>query len=405
MNPFDVLRSSVQAIGGNKMRTALTMLGIIIGVAAVVALMSLGRGVQTMVGDDIAGLGSNMIMLRAQQPEDSTMPAVLTNSDVEALADSRRAPAVSQVAPVAQGSFRISRGSESGQYTVMGITSEYQTVRNLELAAGDFVTERDETERARVAVLGWQAYQELFPNGEYPIFQQVVIEGSKYEVIGVAEEVGGMISQDDTIYVPLATAQRRLLTQRTISGEPILSIIYLSAVDEDLADAAVYQIGEVLRDKHDIQADSDDDFTAFTQKEMLDMSQQVTGVLTVFLGAIAGISLLVGGIGIMNIMLVTVTERTREIGIRKAVGATRRAVLVQFIIEALVLTILGGVVGVLVGGFGAQALGPVIGVIPEVTVEIIGLAAGVSTLIGVVFGVYPAMRASRLDPIQALRYE
>jgi len=408
MSIYESLRTALTALSTNKMRAFLTMLGIIIGVGAVITLSSLGQGVQTMVSDQIGSLGANMLMIVARQVEGATSRAVLTLSDAEALADPLDVPALAAVAPEQSGYLRVTHGEEGASLSVVATVPEYELVRSLDMAMGSFLTPMDLEDRARVAVLGWGAYVELFAEGDYPLGAIVNAEGTRFRVVGVLEERGGMGPmgrQDDTIYVPMTTGLSRLFPERTLSGEHPVGVIYTAVIDESRTEAAEEQIRELLRGRDGLDSDDDDDFQIISQQEMIDVSTQITGVLTLFLGAIAGISLLVGGIGIMNIMLVTVTERTREIGIRKAVGATSNTILVQFLIEALVLTMSGGLIGILLGIGASQLLSRFMDVAPEVTVGIVSLAAGVACLVGLTFGVYPAMRAARLHPIEALRHE
>ena len=406
MSIYESLRTAMTGLTTNKMRAALTMLGIIIGVASVVALMSVGEGVQETITGEIQGLGSNLLFIRADQSEDSTAPAYITTADAEALADPFNAPSLVAVAPTMQGTLRISQGDEATSLTVSGTNSQYAQIRNLELSLGGFLTEADLDAQARVAVLGWGAYSDLFADGDYPIGQTVTIDGVRFEVVGVVEEQGGFGSDDDTIYVPLTTAQIRFFPQRTLSGERPVAAIYVSVLDASQVDVAIEQIAQVLRERHDLAADDVDDFQVTSQQAVLDIASQITGVLTLFLGAIAGISLLVGGIGIMNIMLVSVTERTREVGIRKAVGATKRDILLQFLLEAIVLSFLGGLLGIAVGITGANLISKLTpDLATKVTVGTVSLASGVASAVGLVFGVYPAMRAANLRPIEALRYE
>jgi putative ABC transport system permease protein len=375
-------------------------------VASVVTLMSVGEGVEETITGEIQGLGSNLIFVTARQPEDSTALVYLTTKDAEALADPFNAPSLVAVTPTMQGNLRVTHGEEATSLTVTGTSSEYAQVRNLELAMGGFLTGADLEDQAKVAVLGWGAYSDLFADGDYPVGQTITIDGVRFEVVGVLEEQGGFTSDDDTIYVPLTTAQIRFFPQRTLSGERPVAAIYVSVVDDTQVDAAIEQITDVLRERHDLAPDEADDFRVTSQQAVLDIASQITGILTLFLGAISGISLLVGGIGIMNIMLVSVTERTREVGIRKAVGATKRDILLQFLLESIVLSFLGGVLGISLGIMGANVIA---NLSPDMTTKVtlgtLTLAAGVASAVGLVFGVYPAMRAASLRPIEALRYE
>ena len=406
MSVFESLRTAATGLATNKMRAALTMLGIVIGVASVVALMSVGEGVQAMITGEIQGLGANLLFVTAEQLEDSTAPAYITTADAEALADPYNVPAVVAVAPTMQRQMRVVHGEEAATLTVSGTNSQYDDVRVLELVIGGFLTRADLDDQARVAVLGWGVYRDLFAEGEFPVGQTVSIEGIRFEVVGVVEEQGGFGNEDDTVYIPLTTAQTRFFPQRTLSGERPLAAIFASALDETQVDAAAEQIASVLREQHELAPEEPDDFQITSQQAVLDLATQITGVLTLFLGAIAGISLLVGGIGIMNIMLVSVTERTREVGIRKAVGATKRDILLQFLVEAIVLSFLGGLVGIALGMTGADLISRLSpDLTTKVTMASVALAAGVASGVGLIFGVYPALRAANLRPIEALRYE
>jgi len=419
MSIIESLRTALTGLTTNKMRAALTMLGIIIGVASVVALLSIGQGVEASVASQIQGLGSNLIFVTANQPDDQSAPAYVTTADAEALADPFNAPSLVTVAPTMQGQLHVSHADEDKNLTVIGTTDQYADVRSMEPAMGGFLIGSDLDEQARVAVLGWGAYSDLFADGDYPIGQTITIDDIRLEVIGVLEEQGGFGADDDAVFVPLTLAQTRFFPQRTLSGERPVAAIYTSAIDETQVDAAVEQITDVLRERHDLAAGDTDDFNVTSQQAVLDFANQITGILTVFLGAIAGISLLVGGmgaiagisllvggIGIMNIMLVSVTERTREVGIRKAVGATKRDILLQFLLEAIVLSFLGGLLGIGLGILGANLVSNLTpDLMTKVTTGTLALAAGVASAVGLVFGVYPALRAANLRPIEALRYE
>jgi putative ABC transport system permease protein len=322
------------------------------------------------------------------------------------MADPFYAPAVSTVAAEVQGPQQVVYDGEDTRVTVSGVTANYFEVRNLDIALGVTLSEEDVEDKARVAVLGANVVEDLFPADELPIGQSVRIAGSKYEVVGTLEEEGGMMGLDDQVFVPLTTAQSRLYTDRTRNGEMAVSIIFAQAVDQERIDAAIEQIEDLLRERHDIAYQADDDFQIINQADILDMASSVTGILTLFLGAIAGISLLVGGIGIMNIMLVSVTERTREIGIRKAIGALKRDILIQFLIESLSICVLGGLVGIGLGIASATVIG---GLMEELTAVVtagsVAMSFGFAVAVGVIFGLYPAWRAASLRPIDALRYE
>jgi putative ABC transport system permease protein len=406
MSILESFRTAATGLATNKMRAALTMLGMIIGVASVVALLSLGEGVQESVAGQIEGLGSNLVFVVADQPEDSTAPAYLTTADAEALQDPFNAPAIVAVAPQMQGQVRIEHDDKAKRFAVSGVPADFGEVRNLELELGGFITAADEDDQAKVAVLGWGAYSDLFESGDYPIGQTISMDGVRMEVVGVLKEQGGFSQEDDSIYVPISTAETRFFRQRTLSGERPVAAVFVSVVNDAMVDEAIGQIEEVLRDRHNIGPGDEDDFSVISQREILDIAGQITGILTIFLGAIAGISLLVGGIGIMNIMLVSVTERTREVGIRKAVGARRRDILLQFLLEAIMLSFVGGMLGIglgILGGTLVSNLAPDLSA--KVTMETLALAAGVASAVGLVFGTYPAMRAASLNPIEALRYE
>ncbi|HEY3079631.1 MAG TPA: ABC transporter permease [Chloroflexota bacterium] len=418
MNPFESIRIALRALGANKLRTALTMLGIVIGVGSVITLMSVGRGAQASITAQIQSQGTNLLFIRPGARQEAGVrtgqgqAATLTYEDALALATPGRAPSVALVAPENTQFAQLIAGGQNYNTRVTGTTPEYEDVRNFHVATGEFVQKTHLDGRSSVIVLGATVADTLFP-GVDPIGQTVKVNiggrtGPSFRVIGVMERKGGtgFGNQDDQVIVPLTTMQTRLAAQRTARGTRNVGTINVQMVDGAETSAAIEEVANVLREQHRV---SQDDFTVQSQEDLLNVATQVTGVLTVLLGSIAGISLVVGGIGIMNIMLVSVTERTREIGIRKAVGARRRDILAQFLTEALVVSVLGGALGV---GIGAGLAGVVSSLDLNgqrlqtlVAPDAILLAFGVSAAIGLFFGIYPAARASRLNPIEALRYE
>ena len=334
---------------------------------------------------------------------------MLTRQDAEAIADTSRNPHVAAVAPEIDRSVTLTYDGNSVSVSAVGTTPEYQYVRNFPTQYGEFFTAGDEDAAARVAVLGSTTAEDLFGEPEDAVGETIRVNGVPFKVIGVLEGKGGQGmmggSRDSVAILPLSTAQKRLFSGRMVTeGGVRVDFINVSAVDEASIDPAIEEITWTLRDRHDIQYE-EDDFSVASQQDILSVAGQITSILTIVLGAIAGISLLVGGIGIMNIMLVSVTERTREIGIRKAVGAKRSDILWQFLIESIVLSVVGGVVGI---GFGwgiAVLVKRLAQLTTYVSAQAVTLAVGFSIAVGLFFGIYPASRASNLNPIDALRYE
>jgi putative ABC transport system permease protein len=411
------IRLALRALSVNKLRSVLTMLGIIIGVGAVITLLSAGQGVQRYVTGQLQSIGTNILFVVPGNLSDSQMQGnrnidlTLSLADAEAIADPFNVPDMAQVAPEIMGSADVAFGKTTLSLSVSGVTPAYENVRNFPVDYGTFITDLDQTSGARVAILGSRVAERLYGSDVYPIGTTIKIKNVPFKVVGVLKSKGGTGgpggNQDETVLVPLSTAHERLFPRYHNSrGQPLVTVIYVQVVSEERMDEAANEITGLLRDRHDIQYRDDDDFSVINQKDLLAIFGQITGVLTVFLGAIAGISLLVGGIGIMNIMLVSVTERTREIGLRKAVGAKRRHILTQFLIESVVLALVGGAIGILLGALGTTLISHLqSSFTPVVTAQSVMLATGFSAAVGLFFGIYPATRAARLNPIDALRYE
>jgi len=413
MNLILNTRLALGSLLANKLRAVLTMLGIIIGVAAVITLISVGEGVQDVVVSEFEGLGNNLLFVVPGSPDANEFTgdlvrAELTNDDYLALANPSAVPDLVRVAPTYGRPAVVTRGGEEARTTVTGTTPDYTDVRDFYPIEGDFFTEQDVTTAARVAVLGQSVYEQLFPDGTPPVGETIRINNVNFRVIGLMEEKGGsgFNDQDDVVLIPLNTAQRRLFPARRADGEYRVDQILAQVASEERQDAAIVEMALALRESRGIAYRDEEDFTILSQSDVIGALSQITNVLTVFLGLIAGISLLVGGIGIMNIMLVSVTERTREIGLRKAVGAKRRDILWQFLTEAIILASLGGLIGLALGAGGAWLISRFSDLLDaRLAWNSVALAILFSAAVGLFFGIYPATRAARLNPIDALRYE
>jgi putative ABC transport system permease protein len=410
MNLLESFRIALRNLGANKLRSGLTMLGVIIGVGAVIALVSIGRGAQEAITNQIQSVGTNLLYVRPGATNQGGVrgqegsAGTLTLEDAAALED---VPGVVGVAPEINSFAQMVAGGNNTNTRLVGTTPEFQAVRDFYAASGEFINTANVNARSTVACLGSQVASTLFPDSD-PIGQTIRINNVPFRVQCVMESKGGtgFLSQDTQVIVPLTTAQTRLANAGRFRGSSSINVINLKIADLSQSDAITQQIGDILRERHRV---IEDDFTVQSQEDVLSAATAVTDTLTLFLGGVAAISLIVGGIGIMNIMLVSVTERTREIGIRKAVGAKRRDILMQFLTEATVLSVLGGMIGILLGWGIATAMGSfqfgATQVKPVVDLSAVLLAVIFSVAVGLFFGIYPAVRAGSLRPIEALRYE
>jgi putative ABC transport system permease protein len=399
---------ALESLSANKLRSGLTIIGIVIGVAAVIAIVSIGRGAQNTITGSIQGIGTNLLFILSGGSENVRNPKPLTLGDAQAIDDPFQAPSVSGVAPILRGTAEVTAGGQSTTTTLEGITPDYGPVRNQNVTEGSFITEENILGRASVVLLGTQVADNLFGRTEGLVGETVRIEGQPFRVIGVLESKGGSSfnNQDDLVMIPLTTAQTRLLPRPTLDQ---VDMIIAQATSAEAVPNANDEIAQILRTRHRTAIGADD-FTILTQEDFLSTAETITGVLTIFLGGIAAISLLVGGIGIMNIMLVSVTERTREIGLRKAVGARRIDILIQFLTESSLLSLFGGLIGVGLGAVIAAIVERIAAangtpITPAIGIDTILMATLFSTAVGLFFGLYPANRAAGLEPVEALRYE
>ena len=422
MSLIDTVRTAFIALVANTLRSSLTMLGIIIGVSAVITLMAVGQGAQAGVTERIRGLGSNLLFIRPGQVETSnaaqavaqSQALTLVDADAYALNDPDRFPYIEGVAAQVTFDAQVIAGAQNTRTMITGTTAEYQFVRDFYVAEGQFITQDDVTRKGLVAVLGSRVAKDLFGDTN-PIGKTLRLAvgpggmiSFTFRVTGVMEPRGATATgdEDDLVFIPLPTMQARIPFLRNPQGLSNVMQISVKVSDSSQFDRATKEIAALLRERHKVKTD---DFTIRSQEDLIATATDVSDTLTILLGSIAGISLLVGGIGIMNIMLVSVTERTREIGIRKAVGATRRDIMMQFLVEALTVTMLGGGIGVALGITLAKiANGQTVAdedIRTVISPLAVILAFGVSAAIGLFFGIYPAFRASRLNPIEALRHE
>lgn len=406
MKLTEIVRESFGTLGLNKMRTGLAALGIIIGIGSVIALISLGAGSQKAIENQIQALGANLLTVMPSNSRQGNVRTAgqntsLTLDDARAIATNNSITTISQVSPELSRRSQVIAGRNNTNTEIVGVESTYSAIHTMEMTAGNFISERDVSGVAKVAVLGPQAVIDLFGEGANPVGAQIRINKQSFSVIGVTKSKGGsgFNNPDSMIFVPLSTAQKQLF------GVDYLSTIAVEAKSKEVMTMAQDEIGYLLLDRHKLSSPTNADFSIMSQNDILNTASQVTGTFTTLLGGIAAISLLVGGIGIMNIMLVTVTERTREIGLRKALGAKKKTIITQFLVESVILTFFGGIIGMAIGVGISFLLAKVLSIPAAISVPSMVLAMGVSGIIGIVFGWYPAQRAAKLQPIEALRFE
>jgi putative ABC transport system permease protein len=409
MTSPDLFHETISALSANKVRTFLTMLGIIIGISSVIAMISIGNGAQTAIKSSIESVGSNLIMVMPgaqrgfgyQVSTGRGQARTLTPEDASAIKN--EVSNIMAVAPEVSGRYQVAGKGTNTNTSVIGTNADYLMVRNVSVESGEFINENNISNRSKVAVIGPTTKTDLFGDNSDDVVGQIIrIKGIQFKVIGVTKSKGGggFNNQDDVIYVPISSAQMFLL-----GDSSYVSSIDVSAIDSDTMTTVQNDITDLLMTRHHIKDIASIDFNVMNQADIVSAASSVTSTFTTLLGAVAGISLIVGGIGIMNMMLTTVTERTREIGLRKAIGATRSNISIQFLTEAIFLTVLGGIVGIILG-FGVSYGVNYLGILQtSVSPTSILLSFGVSAIIGIVFGYYPASRASKLNPIEALRYE
>jgi len=407
MNIFKYIKEAVESLLANKMRTFLTMLGIVIGVASVISMLAIGEGASASITSSIESMGTNVIYI--SRDNSVSQSRAITISDANALS-AVESTNFTAVAPIVSSNREVTFSGNSITAQIYGVTPEYASVRNEEVSYGSFITSDQVENRSTVVVIGVDIADELYGTTANLVGSKLRIGNYLYTIIGVLESKGGTAigSSDNQVFIPITTAQTRLISWSSTQDE--VDQIYVSATDSETIDAAMTEITSVLKSRHGLSLSDDADFQLFSQESLTEAASSITQILTIFLGGIGAISLLVGGIGIMNIMLVTVVERTKEIGLRKAVGARKSDILTQFLIESLFIGLIGGIVGILLGaGISAviQSIASASGtpLNPAITTGSVLLATLFSVGVGLIFGIYPANRAANLEPVEALRTE
>jgi len=400
----EVLNSAQEALKGNRLRTALTMLGIIIGISSVILISSIGQGAVAFISEEFSSFGTNFFQITSGQGFIGAMVGggnPITKEDANAIANESRIDNIESVAAFTFTTRKVSAGEEEDTYSIYGMTSSSQIILKPVILYGDFLSEVHDDGINSVTVIGVDVAEDLFGVDTNPVGESIRIDNSKYRVIGVTKSPGGFTGSffNNAVNLPLETMAAKII------GNDAIQEIDVSVYDENQLNQTMDDVESFLRDRRDLDEDEESDFTLQSQADTLETIQNITGLLTAMVAAISAISLVVGGVGVMNIMLVTVTERTKEIGLLKAIGAKEQDILLQFLIESVTLSLVGGLIGVFIGLFGAFIIAQVVNIPFVISLVTVILAVSVSSLVGIIFGLYPARRAAKLHPIEALRHE
>lgn len=399
----EILQSAIQALRNNILRTSLTMLGIIIGITSVILIYSIGQGAVAFITNELSSFGTDYFQINPGSSQISTLAGSesLTFEDLEAIENDKSLTNVKSIAPIAMASVPVSANSEEDELLTYGTTHEVSEILKPDVVDGEFITQEQEDASERIVVIGTDVAETFFGENSSPVGETLKINNRNFKITGVISSssvlAGGFIN--NAIFIPIDVVTNEIL------GEKKLMEIDISVHDSDNINQTIEDVETLLRERHDLDEGDENDFQIQSAKDILTTVQTITGLLTAMIAAISGISLVVGGVGVMNIMLVSVTERTKEIGLLKAIGAKQKDILTQFLIEAMVMSLIGGIIGIILGTLGAFSVSLIFGIPFIVSIPAILIAVGVSSLVGIVFGLYPARRAARLSPIDALRYE